>query len=172
MARCEPSEPHAGLVEGSGAVMGVPTAHERGADVAEGRTKMMNPVAIGVVLIAFAGLQVGSYTFFRLADFNGFTLDSFLGLIWERYFWFGVLCSSGILILSFTLVRISDSSLTLVLLLYLNSVIVSFLLLPLAWRIVFDEHIFTSPDRVAAFGLAILSAVGLFTALYLWNRGG
>ena len=132
----------------------------------------MNPIAIGVVLIAFAALQVGSYTFFRLAGFEGFTLDSFLNLFWERYFWLGVICSGGILILTFTLVRVAESSLMLVLLLYLNSIIVSFLLLPLAWRFAFDEHIFTSPDRVAAFGLAMLSAVGLFTALYLWNRGG
>jgi hypothetical protein len=145
---------------------------EKDVGAAEGGTKTMDPVAIGLVLVAFAGLQVGAYTFFKLAHFDGFTIDSFLGLLKEKYFWTGVLCSGGILILSFTLVRVAESSLMLVLLLYLNSIIVSFLLLPLAWRAVFDEQIFTSYDRVVAFGLALLSAGGLFIALYLWNRGG
>ncbi len=132
----------------------------------------MSPLVIALVLLAFALCQVAAYTFFRAVEFGGFSLGSFLALAGERMFWFGVTCSGGILILSFTLVRISESSLVLVLFLYLNSIIVSFLLLPLAWKIVFNEQIFTSSDRVLAFGLAMLSAVGLLFSMYLWHRGG
>lgn len=136
------------------------------------RGEKTQPLYIALVLLAFAGCQVAAYTAFRMADFKGFSVKSILPLLSDWIFWVGVLCSLGVFVFSFSLVRISESSLVLVLFLSLNSILVFFLLLPLAWRWLFDEQIFTSSDRVAAFGLAFVSSLGLLLAMYLWNKGG
>lgn len=131
----------------------------------------LGPVQIGIVLILFATFQLIAYTSFRLADFRGFSFDAVAPLLSDWRFWLGVLCSFGILVLSFTLVQTSGTSVQLVILLNINSVLVSFLMLPLAWKYVFGEDIFTSSDRIVAFCLALASALGLLVATYLWNRG-
>ena len=131
----------------------------------------LGPIQIGIVLILFAAFQVVAYTAFRLADFRGFSFDSITPLLSDWRFWLGVFCSFGVLVLSFTLVQTSGTSVQLVILLYINSVLVSFLMLPLAWKYVFGEEIFRSSDRIVAFCLAFLSAVGLLVATYFWNRG-
>ena len=132
----------------------------------------MQPLTVAAILIAFAVFQVASYTFFRMSDFRGFDLDSLSPLLRDYRFWLGLLCSLGILVLSFTLVRISESSLVLVLYLYLNNLLVNFRFLPVTWRAVFGEEILTSMDRVWAYVIAVLSAFGLLAAIYLWHRGG
>ena len=138
----------------------------------EGRSMIsLGPVQIGIVLVLFASFQVVAYTAFRLADFRGFSLDAIAPLLSDWRFWLGVVCSFGVLVLSFTLVQTSGTSIQLVILLYINSVLVSFLMLPLAWKYVFGEEIFRSSDRVVAFCLALVSALGLLVATYFWNRG-
>ncbi|HEX7391847.1 MAG TPA: hypothetical protein VF374_02720 [Thermoplasmata archaeon] len=107
-----------------------------------------------------------------MAKFEDFTLDSYLSLVRDAYFWAGFFCSIGVFIFSFTLVRISESSLVLVLFLYMNSILVYFVFLPLTWRVVFNEQIFTTSERSLAYFLAVLSGIGLLVSMYLWNRGG
>lgn len=136
-----------------------------------GRKKMQSYI-IALILVAFALFQVAAYTAFRLTEFENFTLDSYLGLLGDLYFWLGLLCSAGVFIISFTLVRISESSLLLVLFLLMNSFLVYFVFLPITWKVVFDEQIFTSSERSFAYFLALLSGIGLLASMYFWNKGG
>jgi hypothetical protein len=137
----------------------------------EGRITIQ-PLYIALILVAFSLVQVAAYTAFRSADFRGFSSSSIVPLLKDTTFWIGVACSMGVFVFSFTLVRISESSLVLVLFLYLNSILVYFVLLPITWRFVFHEQIFTSAERVLSFVLAVFSGVMLLIAMYLWNRGG
>jgi hypothetical protein len=146
-----------------------PTAHTSGS---EDQRSAMHPVVFALVLIAFAGFQTISYTAFRLAEFEGFSVNSLIPLLKDAYFWLGVLSSFGVLVISFTLVRVSESSLVLVMSLYMASIIVGFILLPLTWRFVFHEEIFSSGGRVAAFAFALAAAMLLLDAKYFWDRGG
>lgn len=132
----------------------------------------MHPALIALVLVSFALFQVAAYTAFRLADFHGWSFDSLARLLGDKFLWLGVAGSVGVFFLSFTLVRISESSLVLVLFLYLNSILVYFAFLPITWRVVFNEHIFSSTDRVISFSIALVSGIGLLVAMYFWNRGG
>lgn len=132
---------------------------------------VMNPLHIAIVLILFASFQVVSYTCFRLAEFKGFSLDSFLPLLGDKYFWTGVLASGGVLLMTFSLVRLSESFFVLIMALYINSILLSFIMLPIAWKYIFDEPIFSSGARVVAFVVGLISAGGLMYATYLWNRG-
>ena len=141
-------------------------------DVNRKRGSALHPIVFGLILIAFAAFQTVSYTAFRLAEFDGFSIDSIAPLLKDVYFWIGVASSFGILVITFTLVRVSESSLVLVMSLYLASILVGFLLLPLTWKAVFHEEIFSSYERVGAFGLALTAAVLLLAAKYLWDRGG
>lgn len=136
-----------------------------------GRPRMQAYI-IALILVGFALFQVAAYTAFRLAKFEDFTLGSYLSLVRDAYFWAGFFCSIGVFIFSFTLVRISESSLVLVLFLYMNSILVYFVFLPLTWRVVFNEQIFTSSERSLAYFFAVLSGIGLLVSMYLWNRGG
>lgn len=151
---------------------GVLESGGKAASSLRGDHSTLNPALIGLLLMTYASLQVVSFTCFRLADFRGFSMDSIGPLMRSPQAWLGVLAAGGSLMLTFALVRISDTSVSLVLLLYINGIIVSFLLLPLTWKYVFGERIFTSTDRVFAFGLALASAATLLFATYLWNRGG
>ncbi len=136
-----------------------------------GRLKMQ-PTTVALVLVSFAVVQVVAYTAFRLADFRGFALSSIKPLLSDGYFWLGVLSSMGVFVLSFTLVRVSETSFVLVLLLYMSSILALFILLPLTWKFVFNESIFTTRDRIYAFGIAMTCAGGLLMAKFLWDRGG
>jgi len=138
----------------------------------ERRGFRMQGYVIALILIAFALFQVAAYTAFRLAEFDSFTLGSYIGLLNDVYFWLGLLCSGGVFVISFTLVRISESSLLLVLFLLMNSFLVYFVFLPLTWRVVFHEQIFTSSERSFAYFLALLSGIGLMASMYFWNKGG
>lgn len=137
-----------------------------------GRGLGMQWYIIALILVAFAIFQVAAYTAFRLAEFDSFTLESYLGLLKDTYFWVGLLCSAGVFLMSFTLVRVSESSLLLVLFLLMNSFLVYFVFLPLSWKVVFDEQIFTSSERSFAYFLALLSGIGLLASMYFWNKGG
>jgi len=141
-------------------------------DAHEGGKRKMQWYVIALILVAFAIFQVAAYTAFRLAEFDSFTLDSYIGLLNDVYFWLGLACSGGVFIMSFTLVRISESSLLLVLFLLMNSFLVYFVFLPLTWRVVFEERIFTSSERSFAYFLALLSGIGLMASMYFWNKGG
>lgn len=136
-----------------------------------GRHKMQGYI-IALILVAFALFQVAAYTAFRLAEFESFTLGSYVGLLNDVYFWLGLLCSGGVFVISFTLVRISESSLLLVLFLLMNSFLVYFVFLPITWKVVFHEQIFTSSERSFAYFLALLSGIGLMASMYFWNKGG
>ena len=137
-----------------------------------GEKLKMQPTTVALVLVAFAVVQVVAYTAFRLADFRGFSLSSLRPLLTDGYFWMGVLFSMGVFVLSFTLVRVSETSFVLVLLLYMSSILALFILLPITWKFVFHEQIFTTRDRVYAFALAMSCAGGLLMAKFLWDRGG
>ncbi len=136
-----------------------------------GRLKMQ-PTTVALVLVAFAVVQVVAYTAFRLADFRGFALSSIKPLFSDGYFWLGVGSSLGVFVLSFTLVRVSETSFVLVLLLYMSSILALFILLPITWKYVFNESIFTTRDRVYAFAIALSCAGGLLMAKFLWDKGG
>lgn len=122
------------------------------------------------LLIAYAICQVGMFTFFKLAKFGGFTVPNLLHLLSDIYFLLGVLLAGGILVGSLLLVKIAETSAFLVMLLYLNGFLVCFILLPLTWRTFFGEQIFTSMVRVYAFIIALVCALGLIYAMYLWNK--
>lgn len=132
----------------------------------------MNPLFYAAILIAFASFQAVSYTCFRLAEFKGFSPSSLIPLLRDIYFWIGMAGSFGVLVISFTLVRISESSLVLVMSLYLASILVGFVLLPITWNLIFHEDIFASKERVISFCLALTAAALLVGAKYFWDKGG
>ena len=131
----------------------------------------MNPGQIALILILFASFQVVSFTCFRLAEFKGFSLDSIVPLLGDKYFWMGVFASGGVLMMTFSLVRVTETFFVLIMALYINSVLLSFIMLPIAWKFIFDEPIFSSTARIVAFAVGLISASGLMFATYLWNRG-
>lgn len=132
----------------------------------------LEPIQIILILLTLASLQVVSFTSFRLTKFEGFEVNQILPILGQGYFWLGVLCSGGVLIIGFILVHISETSFVLALILGINGGLTTYILLPIAWKIVFNEQIFSSMNRVIAFSIGIISAIGMIVASYIWNRGG
>lgn len=132
---------------------------------------MMDLKTASIIILTYGLCQVSMFTFFKLAKFDDFTFMSLARLALDKYFLLGILCAGAVLVLSFLLVKFAGVSIVLVTLLQFNNIIVNFMLLPLTWRIVFGEQIFSSPDRVWAFVIVLFCALALFYATYLWNKG-
>lgn len=86
-----------------------------------------------------------------------------------RFYLVGV-CAALTLLISVGLVVTSKSALVLAMAYQANNILMGFILLPLTWRLVYSELVFTSTSRVLAYLVLSLSATGVALAAYLWNR--
>lgn len=124
-------------------------------------------VALLVVLLSIT--QVLFFTTIRNLPPLGIALTEPLSFLrrWETYV--VVLCAAGTLLISFALVRASGSALVLAMAYQANNILMGFVLLPVTWRVVYDEPVFSTTSRVVAYVILAFSATGVGLAAYLWN---